>query len=412
MTAHRLRALTQHSITRHFSVLAFGTLLALLLNFLAQAYLSRHVSVATFGQINYARVLINYLLLALNFGFETYFLRALVHGQLSPGRAATMQLVVRFPLSVLATLALVWWAAQGGWSSERLLITLFGLTTLTYAFNLDWWQQVREQFSTLAALSFGRSLLVLILTVMFVQGEQDAWRYVLAVALSETLRVIVQWALLRPQLERTSVKAVSATLRTSVTISAAFFMTSVYYNIDSVMLGYFKGDETVGIYSAAYIFLTLAILPTNLLYQVFAPTLARHGWDSGVLRRYVLMTVLLSILVFAALASLHKVAILVTYGPKFAASAPVLLLLSLNVLTSYLAGAFANPVNAWGHYGVYLRIVAGGALANIVLNLLMIPRYGITGAVLTTIASEVIVAILAIAFVTREFRRRRLAASS
>ncbi|WP_152544995.1 oligosaccharide flippase family protein [Deinococcus phoenicis] len=400
----RLVAPGRNSVLRYFSVLATGSMLGLLLSFLVQAYLSRVVTVETFGQINYARILIGYLILALNFGFETYFLRALVSNELSPGRAVALQLSARLPLAILMMVGLLIWAGMGHWSVPRLIVTLYGLTTLAYVLNIDWLFQVREQFSALAAINLGRGLLVLAGTLLLVRSPHDTVKYVALVALAELARVLYQWWRLRPRLERVSLRQLLLTVRTSIPISASFFMISLYYNIDSIMLGHFRSDAAVAIYVAAYNILTLAILPTSLLYQAFGPTLARSPWNIEVFRRYFGSTMALALVVFVVLFLLHRFVILTLYGEKYEASIPVLMLLSFNILSSYLAGAFANPINIWGQHIKYFWIVASGATVNVILNFLLIPRYGIPAAVGATITSELVVALLAMWAIFRGFR--------
>lgn len=398
---NRLAAARRSPVLRAFSSLATGSMIGLMLSFVVQAYLSRKVTVDVFGQINYARIVIGYFILALNFGFETYFLRALVGGRLQAGQAVGIQLSARLPVALLAFLGLVVWASLGGWTAPHVILVLYGITTLAYVLNLDWLFQVRERFSALAIANVGRGVLILICTVLLVHNAQDALQYVMVVAFAEVARVAYQWWLLRPKPTRVSTSEVLTTLRTSIAISASFFMISLYYNVDSLMLGHFKGDATVGIYVAAYNILTLAILPTTLLYQAFGPTLARSPWDFKIFKRYVTLTMLLAGVVFLGLILLHRVIILTLYGEKYLPSVPVLLFLSFNVLTSYAAGAFANPINIWGQYIQYLWIVSVGAGVNILLNLLLIPHYGILAAVGTTIFSELVVAFSASIIVLR-----------
>ncbi|AFZ66498.1 membrane protein involved in the export of O-antigen and teichoic acid [Deinococcus peraridilitoris DSM 19664] len=373
-------------------MMALGTLASMLLGFLVQAYLARHASVAEYGQINYARVLIGYFALVLNFGFDTYFLRQITADRFPEGRAVAMQLTARLPLALVFLAGLLWWAAAAGWPTDRLVVVLFGVTLLHTAFNLDWLLQARQKFSVLAALNISRSAVTLVATYLLVGGSGNPMYYVVALILSETTRLALQWKFVRPVMEKTSSAALIATLRQSVAISASFFMISIYYNADSLMLKYYLGSEAVGIYSAAYNILVLAIVPTTLLYQVFSPRLAQNPWSTDVLKKYAASTMALAIVVFVGVISLHSIVIHVVYGNQFAEASRVLMILSFNILSSYLAGALANPINMWGAHVVYLRIVAVGAVLNIALNLIAIPMLGINGAIFATIASEVAVA--------------------
>lgn len=73
-------------------------------------------------------------------------------------------------------------------------------------------------------------------------------------------------------------------------------------------------------------------------------------------------------------------------------------LISFDVIPCYLAGAFANPINIWGDYKNYLIVVSVGAIINFILNLVLIPKYGINGAIISTILAEVFVFLTALIY--------------
>jgi len=168
-------------------------------------------------------------------------------------------------------------------------------------------------------------------------------------------------------------------------------MISIYYNLNSLMLGIFKTNTDVAIYSVAYAFILMAIMPTGMLYSVFSPKLSKNIYSKKVFKEYVFLTAILGIIVFVFLLLSYKYLILLAYGKKYFSSIEVLFYLSFNIIPCYLAGAFANPINLWGDYKKYLLIVSIGAIGNFIGNLIFIPLYGIRGAIFTTILSEVLV---------------------
>jgi O-antigen/teichoic acid export membrane protein len=80
--------------------------------------------------------------------------------------------------------------------------------------------------------------------------------------------------------------------------------------------------------------------------------------------------------------------------------------LMLNLLSASAAVLFSSRLVPSNRERQYLWCVAAGALANIVLNFIFIPKYGAIAAVFTTIAAQTTVAAIAYYF-TRDLHRAK-----
>ena len=119
-------------------------------------------------------------------------------------------------------------------------------------------------------------------------------------------------------------------------------------------------------------------------------------------------TAFLGILVFIFMIIFKNIIVDIVYGKNYFESKKVLSFLIIDIIPCYLAGAFANPINTWGYYKDYLRIVTFGCFFNIVGNLILIPHYGINGAVFTTIMSECIVFVQALMWHRKRINKNTL----
>lgn len=160
---------------------------------------------------------------------------------------------------------------------------------------------------------------------------------------------------------------------------------------DRIMLGYFKASSDLGIYSAAAVISQQAGVITYSFGTIFSPIISDlyHRNESDDLDRlYKTVTrwivslnllILLLIILFAR-------QIMGVFGTEFVAGWPVLVLLSLVSLIGYsVGGALVGfMLRMSGKQDIELANAAVMLLANIVLNLWLIPRYGILGAALAT----------------------------
>jgi O-antigen/teichoic acid export membrane protein len=79
----------------------------------------------------------------------------------------------------------------------------------------------------------------------------------------------------------------------------------------------------------------------------------------------------------------------VLFGPNYSASVPALQLLAWSAVLVTMRGNFRHTLNAVGLQRLDLACAAAAAAFNIVLNLLLIPRFGINGAASATVISEI-----------------------
>jgi O-antigen/teichoic acid export membrane protein len=162
-------------------------------------------------------------------------------------------------------------------------------------------------------------------------------------------------------------------------------------------LGLWRGDSAVGLYSTAYAVMLIPTFLSGALSSAFFPQLARvHGDEqqsvsvsSDFLRVLVWMG-----MPFAAIGwAFGRHGVVLLYGRDFAQSGPLLEWLSLNIGLIFFNVGIGNPFDAWGLQGPHFRISSAGALINVALNCVLIPRFGVWAAVATTLIAEVVVGI-------------------
>ncbi len=195
----------------------------------------------------------------------------------------------------------------------------------------------------------------------------------------------------------------------------AFFL--VYYRIDTVMISFFRGDAEVGQYNAAYsLVAALMFLPSGLVAAMF-PKLAgsyrsrEDDLDAPFQRagRWLLVFSLPMAVGGWLLADQLILWLLgVTYLP--AASALAILTWALPVwFLTFLQGNLLTIIERQRAVAVVGFV---NMTANVVLNLIVIPRYGFTGAAATTLLTEVIGMIQLLYLLRRNISLTHLAATA
>lgn len=175
----------------------------------------------------------------------------------------------------------------------------------------------------------------------------------------------------------------------SMSIALIFLMMSLYH-IDIIMLNRFQSDSAVGNYKAALTIAEFLWFVPMAIQTVFVHSTSelwsqnRYQQISELVSRTTRYTFLLTAVMAVGLAALADIAVPIYFGAEAEPAITPLLLL----LPGALGFAIARPILAVSQGEGTLRypvIATGGAaLINLVLNLALIPPFGMRGAAIAT----------------------------
>jgi len=179
--------------------------------------------------------------------------------------------------------------------------------------------------------------------------------------------------------------------------------TVVLQKADALLLSVLKGSEAVGLYGASYkIFEFALVFPTFFVNSVY-PIMVRHFQDG---QERLVRTIKFSGLFLFAVSLVASVVgyflapwiIKVVAGPEFFESVRALRLLLLGLPVFYLSALFLWLLITLGKQKQIPFVYAVGALVNVVLNVILIPRYSFHASAVITWTSELLILVLLIYF--------------
>jgi O-antigen/teichoic acid export membrane protein len=207
----------------------------------------------------------------------------------------------------------------------------------------------------------------------------------LAVAYSQAGRRLVAW-------HATASRALQL-MRDSWPLIFSSLVIMLYMRIDQVMLGQMQGSRAVGIYSVA-VRLSEAwyLIPTAIVaswYPSVVEALERKD-EALYLERLQRLYNLMAFLAYAAALPalfLARPAVTLLFGEGYAEAAPMLVVLLFAGMFINLGVARSAFLTSMNWTKTHFLTVLLGAVANVLLNLWLIPRYGGMGASLASLAS-------------------------
>jgi O-antigen/teichoic acid export membrane protein len=181
-------------------------------------------------------------------------------------------------------------------------------------------------------------------------------------------------------------------------VSTVMLVTPVYYFLlfetDAVTLGILAGPEDVGVYQVARRLAELVVFCAGAASSVGLPRLARAHAARQAERVQSTVDTMNGIALLSTVATVMGLVLLGPwalglFGAEFAAGYPAMLVLALARLASLLFGPASDLLLMTGHHARLGKINLVCALANIALNLLLVPQLGVMGASLATGAALV-----------------------
>lgn len=187
--------------------------------------------------------------------------------------------------------------------------------------------------------------------------------------------------------------------------SAAFIFISNW--TDVFMLGAMVTKTELGIYNAAYKLAILSLIVINAVNTVLGPKISelysKNKMDEIKLEvqgatkiiTYITIPIVLILLIF-------RVQLLSLFGEEFIKGEMVLIIVSVGLLFNALSGSVGQILNMTEYQSQLKYFTLISVIINIVLNYLLINKYGITGAAFATIISTLFLNSLCIIFIKRK----------
>jgi O-antigen/teichoic acid export membrane protein len=178
--------------------------------------------------------------------------------------------------------------------------------------------------------------------------------------------------------------------------------------VDILMLGYFSDTGVAGIFGIAFKLSIITNFVIGAMKAIAMPKISELFWSNkrDELKRIVQFSTLF-IFAFAFPVSLVLILfpefILSLIDQEFTEGASVLRIFALMQLINAGSGMVAVFLNMSGNQVFFTRIVAITTTMNIVLNLILIPEYGMEGAAIATLLSTVTWNIVGVRYIYKKY---------
>jgi O-antigen/teichoic acid export membrane protein len=395
----------------NFAILAGGELLSKLFTALAFAYLARVLGPADYGQLEFALAIIMFLTVLVDGGLSPYGAREIAKDPGAAHRLVLHIIVLRGGLAagafgVLAALA----AAIDQPASVKGLILLYGLTLFGVPGLLAWVFQGRDSMHYVALASVLRWSTFAAGVFLWVHGPGQVWRVALIEAGAVGVAVLFYAALtlrqLGPPRGPLDPTFAFAMLRQAAPIGASELVWATKIYFATVWLGLVVGAAEVGLFGAAHRLVVALHAFVWLYFFNLLPSLARCTREPldrlrALLQRSTQLCAWTAVFVGVVGTAFAQPLLTLVYGSQYLEAVPAFQVLIWLVPLALMSGNYRYALLAYGHQRLEFLTAAFGAGLNVLLNVLLIPSYGLLGAASALVASEALIWGVAYCYVRR-----------
>ena len=372
-----------------------------LIYFFIFIFLARKFSVAEYGSIISVFVFGNILVSLFELGFANYFQRKIASGKENLSEEINSVLTFRFvsyliilgssflyfPKDIISPmLVAIIVSAIFIFSTNWILIKIFyGLNQYRSVFNRFLISRIVLIIGVAALISLNVSLTI-IMTSFLLSAILEFGLLFYQLLQMKLIEFKIDWR----------IGVLKRILIYSVPMGIGVFFVMVYDRIDILLIQKIISTEAVSFYAIAYSLYKIPSIFTPIVLTPLFTDLSSEFELSRKINLTKLKNISLLLFAFAVFSIiityfLADVIISITYGYNYLASTDLLIMLVLALpflFLNNLTGVTLNSIRKEG-FVFYSTII--GASLNILLNVILLNMFGLMGAVITTIVSELLV---------------------
>lgn len=394
----------KHSLKLNFVMNAILTMSSFIFPLISYPYVSRILLPEGTGKVSFATSLIAYFIMFAQLGIPTYGVRACSRvrdDRQALTRTAQELLIINLIMTALSYMALfLALLFVPRLRAERTLYLLVSLSMIFNTIGMEWLYKALEQYTYITVRSIVFKIVALIAMFVLIHSREDYVIYGGITILASSASGICNFVHARRFISLRPVGGYR--FRPHLKAVAVFFAmacaSTVYTNLDTVMLGFMTSDETVGYYNAAVRIKSILVSIVTSLGAVLLPR-ASYYVERGEMDRFRQITRKALNFVFLAAVPMMiyfmvfaRQGIFLLSGENYAGAVrpmqwimPTLLFIGLS---NVLGIQILVPLN---RERVVLWSIIAGAAVDVVLNVALIPQYGASGAAAATSVAELVV---------------------
>ncbi|MFH1246383.1 MAG: flippase [Candidatus Liptonbacteria bacterium] len=256
-----------------------------------------------------------------------------------------------------------------------------------------------EKMEWEAVLTMAMNAIIVILGFVFLAWRTDVVSFAYSYALGTAVGMVSTVYVLRDSFKNIrkyfSPHLIKEILATAWPFAVSGVLGMLTLNTDVIIIGWFRDATDLGYYSAAIRLIQLLYLLPSIISISVLPTFARTAMVDNVKFRQIferIVSMMFLVAIPIVVGGIITAGPLLTYvfGSSYAPGTLSFQLLLLTLLIDFPAVVLSAAVFAYNRQKNLILYSAIGGVANVIFDLVLIPRFGISGSAIATIGAQLL----------------------
>ncbi len=390
-------------VLKNTSILTVSQIISFIFIFFYTIYIARYLGAGGFGILSFAIAVSGIFSILADLGLSILTVREVARDKSLAQKYLGNAIIIKIILAVISFSLIVLVINLLNYPHETVTVVYFvALSTILNSFFGLFYSifQAHEKMEFQSIGQILNSILMFSGVIIAIKVGLDvvgfSFIYVLSSFITLIFVLIVYvWKFSLPVIEIDTIfwKRI---LKEALPFGLAGIFVTIYYWIDSVMLSIMVGNEIVGWYNAAYRFIYIFLsFHTIFIISIFPVLSSFYKTSKESLKfayersfKYMLI-ITVPIAVFVTILA-NKIIFLI-FGPSYIPSVIALQILIWTIVFMFVNGLSGNFLGSINKQPIVTKITAIGAITNIILNILLIPKFSYIGSSFATVITELVI---------------------
>ena len=392
------------SIKKNFIYNLLYEILILLLPLITVPYVSRVLGVEGIGIYSYTYSVVYYFMIFSMIGVKNYGNRTVAKVRDNKELLSKNFFSIYYIQLCMSLLMIIFYVAYIliFLKDYKLIATVQIIYLFSCMFDINWFFFGLEKFKLTVTRNIILKIISLLLIFVFVNDKSDLLEYTMILSLSALFSQLFLFTKLKKEIKFVKIKFIDVRekIKPCLVLFIPTIAVSLYKVMDKIMLGNMINASEVGYYEQAEKIIQIVVSISAALATIMLPRMSNLLAKGNIetvkkyINKSIKFTMFLAFPMSIGLLSISSEFIPIFLGQEFTKSSLILNLLAITIpilsFANVIRSQYLIPTEQDRHF---IISVIGGAIVNLIANIILIPVLQSVGAAIGTILAELFVMI-------------------
>ncbi len=378
-----------------------GKIFQMAISLLISTLTARYLGPDNFGLINYTNAYIAFFNSICLLGLNGIIIKEMVSNRNDEGEIIGTAITMRLFVSIFSMITLFFFFKELN-PNDPLIVKIAMLQSISLIFSsfdvINFWYQSKLQSKISTIIQSIAYVAMSIYRVIILFLQKDVTWFAFSVSLDSIVIAILLLISYNKNKDKNfsfSFYWVKKLIKQSWPFILSEIMITIYGQMDKIMIGDMMDKTSVGLYSVAITVTGLwSFIPVAFIDSARPLIMEAKNYSQDVytrrLKQLYAFIIWISFIYAFIMSLMSKYVLLILYGKQFLGAQNALIITVWYCAFSYLGAAKNIWIICEGKMKYETLFTLIGAVSNVVLNFILIPIYGIIGAAIATLITQII----------------------